>query len=75
MDKVEAVAKAMGLGDILHVDNASNIRNHLEDLRRMAISQNRDIKELMKERADLVEALAVDFGGVDYVNKDFASRV
>lgn len=75
MDSVEAVAKAMGLGDILHIDNASNIRNHLEELRRMAISQNRDIKELMKERADLVEALAVDFGGVEYVNKDFASRV
>lgn len=75
MDKVEAVAKAMGLGDILHVDNASNVRNHLEELKRMAISQNRDIKDLMKERADLVEALAVDFGGVDYVNKDFASKV
>lgn len=75
MDQVEAVTKAMGLGDILHIDNASNVRNHLEELKRMAISQNRDIKELMKERADLVEALAVDFGGVDYVNKDFASRV
>lgn len=75
MSQVEAVAEASGLGDILDTGNASKTRQQLEELKRMAIAQNRDIKDLFKERADLVEVLGVEFGGTQYVNKEFTTNL
>lgn len=75
MSQVEAVAEASGLGDILDTGNASKTRQQLEELKRMAIAQNRDIKDLFKERADLVEVLGVEYGGTQYVNKEFTTNL
>ena len=75
MTQVEAVAEASGLGDILDTSNASKTRQQLEELKRMAIAQNRDIKDLFKERADLVELLGVEYGGTQYVSKDFTTNL
>lgn len=75
MTQVEDVAAASGLGDILDTSNASKVRQQLEELKRMAIAQNRDIKDLFKERADLVEVLGVEYGGTQYVNREFTTNL
>ena len=75
MDETLAVAEAAGLGDLTSLTDTTNVKRQLEDLKRMAIEQNKNIQDLFRERADLVQALAPDFGGTVYVNKDFISRV
>lgn len=75
MEETLAVAEAAGLGDLTSLTDTTNVKRQLEDLKRMAIEQNKNIQDLFRERADLVQALSPDFGGTVYVNKDFISRV
>lgn len=75
INQVQAVAEATGLGDILDTSSSSKVRNQLQELKRMAISQNRSIKDLFKERADLIEVLGVEYGGAQYVSPEFASNL
>ena len=75
INQVQAVSEAAGLGDILDTSSASKVRNQLQELKRMAISQNRSIKDLFKERADLIEVLGVEYGGAQYVSPEFASNL
>ena len=75
INQVQAVSEAAGLGDILDTSSSSKVRNQLQELKRMAISQNRSIKDLFKERADLIEVLGVEYGGTQYVSPEFASNL
>lgn len=77
LNQLEELAKAAGLGDLTDA-SASGIQyttSRLKELQQQALNTNRSIEELLQERMKLVQILAEDFGGEQFVSGAFVSTL
>lgn len=74
-DALQQIANDLNLGSLTGESNINNVKQQLRQAIQIALSTNRDIKDVLQERADLIKALAPDHGGQQYVNSKFVSQV
>lgn len=74
-DAVQQIADDLNLGSLTSESNIKNVKAQLRQAVNVALATNRDIKDVLQERADLIKALAPDHGGQQYVNSKFVSQV
>lgn len=74
-DAIQQIADDLNLGSLTSESNIKNVKSQLRQAVNVALATNRDIKDVLQERADLIKALAPDHGGQQYVNSKFVSQV
>ena len=75
LNTLQAIAEELNLGSISEKRNIKNVSEQLHNAINIAITTNKDIREVLQERADLIKALAPDMGGTEFVNGKFVTQV
>lgn len=75
LEDLEAVAKTLGLGSITAKNNITQVERRMREWKTIAQTQNRDIREVMKESADITEAVAASVGGREFVPTAMVSQI